>query len=123
MPNCRDDRYLKMVKELISEKVLGSPGSYPIILCRWTRMGQARDESLERLLQLGEAEAIVAVLKALPDSGTMLHALLVLSAVGEAVVNPVFSRSDAIGTLMRKKLEPVFKPLRQQIKILTSTDQ
>ena len=25
-PNCRDDRYLKIIKELISSKVLGSPG-------------------------------------------------------------------------------------------------
>ncbi len=327
-PNCRDDRYLQMVKELISEKVLGSPGSYPVILRRWTRMGQARDESLERLLQLGEAEAVVAVvhaggltdelarrawwampsaenarcmlqkdtvvrgrmgaelakylieflpfeeeakdiidsvrlvlqgelisddrrqnlwqqgqrknvflvgflfaeadnlpleknphplladyqeklatlmsegnpvagqfqrlldapgqaflatvnrvmqkppnqdvviallnaihnyfsplkllpekeddillimktaseliekksnaslvavLEALPESANMLHALLVLSAINERVANPVFSRSDAIGTLMRKKLEPVFEPLRQQIKLLTSS--
>ncbi len=324
-PNCRDDRYLKIVKELISSKVLGSPGGYPVFLRRWTRMGQARDESLGRLLQLGEPEAIIAVvhasgltdelarrawwampiaenarcmlqkeavvqgtmgvelaeflieflpfeheakdiidsvrlilqgqlisddrrqnlwqrgqrknaflvgflfaeadtlplekdphpaladyqsklvtlirkgnpvarqlqrlldapgqaflstvnsvlkkpanqdvviallnvihgyfsplkllskkeddillimktaselikkksstslvevLDALPESSNMLYALLVLSAISEQVVNPVFSRSDAIGTLMRRKLEPVFEPLRQQIKLL-----
>ena len=326
-PNCRDDRYLKTVKELISSKVLGSPGGYPVFLRRWTRMGQARDESLARLLQLGEPEAVIAVvhaagltnelarrawwamptaanarcmlekdtvvagemgvelaeflieflpfeeeakdiidsvrlvlqgelisadtrqnlwgrgqrknaflvgfliaspdnlpleknphpllqdfqeklaqlsnngnlianqllrllgapgqawlatvntvmkkpanqdvviavlnavsdyfssldlmpkkaediqlilktasefidnqpndalaeiLAALPEAEDMLHALLVLSAISEQVVNPVFSRSDAIGTLMRKKLEPVFEPIRQQIKLLTS---
>ncbi|VAX12998.1 hypothetical protein MNBD_GAMMA24-108 [hydrothermal vent metagenome] len=327
-PNCQDDRYLKTVKELISSKVLGSPGGYPVFLRRWTRMGQARDESLGRLLQLGEAEAVIAVvhasgltdelarrawwampnaenarcmlqkdaivqgkmgvelaeflieflpfeeeardiietvrlvlqgqliseqqrqnlwqrgqrknaflvgflctaadnlpleknshpaladyqkklaplirqdnivacqfqrlleapgqaflatvntvlkkpanqdvviallnaihdyfsplkllpekeddilvimetaaklmdeksdasllavLNALPESGNMLHALLVLSVVGEQIVNPVFSRSNAIGTLMRKKLEPVFDPLFRQIKLLTAT--
>lgn len=63
-PNCRDDHYLKIVKELISSKVLGSPGGYPIFLRRWTRMGQARDESLGHLLQLGEAEAVIAVVHA-----------------------------------------------------------
>ncbi len=63
-PNCRDDYYLKTIKELISAKVLGSPGGYPVFLRRWTRMGQARDESLARLLQLGEPEAVIAVVHA-----------------------------------------------------------
>ena len=80
-------------------------------------------KTASELIDKKSNESLVAILKALPDSGTMLHALRVLSAVGEAVVNPVFSRSDAIGTLMRQKLEPIFQPLRQQIKILTSTGQ
>lgn len=63
-PNCRDEQYIKKVKEAISSHVLGSPGGYPIFLRRWTRMGQARDDSLERLLKLGEPEAVVAVVHA-----------------------------------------------------------
>lgn len=64
-PNCKDEVYIKQVKELISTHVLGSPGGYPIFLRRWTRMGQSRtNESLERLLLLGESEAIVAVANA-----------------------------------------------------------
>ena len=63
-PNCRDEQYIKRVKEVISSHVLGSPGGYPIFLRRWTRMGQTRDESLDRLLQLGEPEAVVAVVHA-----------------------------------------------------------
>lgn len=63
-PNCRDEQYIKRVKEAISSHVLGSPGGYPIFLRRWTRMGQARDESLDKLLQLGEPEAVVAVVYA-----------------------------------------------------------
>ena len=60
--NCKDEVYIKQVKELISTHILGSPGGYPIFLRRWTRMGQSRtNESLERLLLLGESEAIVAV--------------------------------------------------------------
>jgi hypothetical protein len=60
----RDDQYLKAVRELLSSQVLGSPGGYPVFLRRWTRMGQARDDSLEQLLLLGEPEAIVAVVHA-----------------------------------------------------------
>ena len=63
--NCKDEVYIKQIKELISAHVLGSPGGYPIFLRRWTRMGQSRtNESLERLLLLGESEAIVAVVNA-----------------------------------------------------------
>ncbi|HHJ18158.1 MAG TPA: sulfur reduction protein DsrS [Gammaproteobacteria bacterium] len=63
-PQGRDDQYLKAVRELLSSQVLGSPGGYPVFLRRWTRMGQARDDSLEQLLLLGEPEAVVAVVHA-----------------------------------------------------------
>lgn len=63
-PNCRDEQYIRRVKETISGHVLGSPGGYPVFLSRWTRMGQVRDESLDKLLQLGEPEAVVAVVHA-----------------------------------------------------------
>ena len=63
-PNCRDEQYLRNVKALLSSHSLGSPGGYPVYLKRWTRMGQARDESLEQLLLLGEEEAVVAVVHA-----------------------------------------------------------
>ena len=63
-PNCKDEQYVRRVKELISSHVLGSPGGYPVFLKRWTRMGQARSESLESLLKLGEPEAVVAVVGA-----------------------------------------------------------
>ncbi|MBD3620123.1 MAG: sulfur reduction protein DsrS [Chromatiales bacterium] len=63
-PNCKDEKYIKMVKELFSTHVLGSPGGYPIYLRRWTRMGQQRADNLEKLLLLGEPEAVVAVVYA-----------------------------------------------------------
>jgi hypothetical protein len=59
-PNTRSERYLRLVRELISGQILGSPGGYPVYLRRWTRMGQMRDESLAQLLLLGEPEAVVA---------------------------------------------------------------
>lgn len=63
-PTCRDEQYLRLVRELISAHILGSPGGYPVYLKRWTRMGQTRDESLQQLLMLGEPEAVVAVVHA-----------------------------------------------------------
>jgi len=63
-PSGRPEAYLRLVRELISGHVLGSPGGYPVYLRRWTRMGQMRDESLEQLLLLGEPEAVVAAVHA-----------------------------------------------------------
>lgn len=62
--NCKEELYIRRVKELISSHVLGSPGGYPVFLKRWTRMGQARSENLESLLKLGEPEAVIAVVGA-----------------------------------------------------------
>ncbi|MDM8545189.1 sulfur reduction protein DsrS [Candidatus Venteria ishoeyi] len=62
--NCRDEQYLRQVRELISAVILGSPEGYPVYISRWIRMGQARDESLEQLLKLGEPEAVIAVVHA-----------------------------------------------------------
>jgi len=60
-PNCRDDVYLRRIRELLSTHALGSPGGYPVYLKRWTRMGQMREQSLDSLLILGEPEAVIAV--------------------------------------------------------------
>ncbi|BAP55832.1 protein involved in sulfur oxidation DsrS [Thioploca ingrica] len=63
-PNCRDEIYLRYVRELISGQILGSPGGYPTYLKRWNRMGQAKSDNLAQLLLLGEPEAVVAVVHA-----------------------------------------------------------
>ncbi|MEE9352512.1 MAG: hypothetical protein V3U78_09645, partial [Thiotrichaceae bacterium] len=54
-PTVRDEQYLRWVRELISLKVTGSPGGYPIFIKRWTRMGHT-DNTLEHMLLLGEPE-------------------------------------------------------------------
>lgn len=59
-PTVRDEQYLRWVRELLSTKITGSPGGYPVFISRWTRMGHARN-NLEQMLLLGEPEAVVAV--------------------------------------------------------------
>ena len=61
---------------------------------------------------LGELLAVV------PGMEREVHAMLVLSMVDEPLVNPIFSRTDAIGTVMRRKLKPVSEPLQQSIDTL-----
>src|SRR5512139_1167953 len=60
-PVGRADQYLRIVRELLAGHAIGSPGGYPVYLQRWTRMGQARDKGLDRLLLLGEPEAVTSV--------------------------------------------------------------
>ena len=60
-PIGRADQYLRTTRELLAGFAIGSPGGYPVYLQRWTRMGQARDKGLDRLLLLGEPEAVTSV--------------------------------------------------------------
>ncbi len=60
-PTGRSDQYLKLVRSTLSEVILDSPGGYPVFLRRWTRMGQIDHEQMDRLLKLGEPEAVMAV--------------------------------------------------------------
>ena len=60
-PIGRTDQYLRTARELLAGFAIGSPGGYPVYLQRWTRMGQARDKGLDRLLLLGEPEAVTSV--------------------------------------------------------------
>ncbi|MFP5507230.1 MAG: hypothetical protein ACLGH6_13625, partial [Gammaproteobacteria bacterium] len=61
---------------------------------------------------------IAELLARLPELSPVLRAILVLSAVGERLVAPVFARTDAIGTVMRRKLEPITQPLLAEIAVL-----
>lgn len=60
-PTCRADKYLTLVRETLAAAVLDSPGGYPVFLRRWTRMGQIDNEQMDRLLKIGEPEAVMAV--------------------------------------------------------------
>ena len=61
--NCVDNKkkYLKLVRETLSTLALGTPGGYPLFIRRWTRSGSIETDRLEKLLCLGEPEAVIAV--------------------------------------------------------------
>lgn len=60
-PTGNAERYLTAVRELLAAVVLDSPGGYPVFLKRWARMGQIDSHQLDRLLRIGEPEAVMAV--------------------------------------------------------------
>ncbi len=63
-PNCTPEKYLRLVREMLSTNAFGSPRGYPVYLRRWTRMANMRNTRLERLLMLAEDEAVIAVARA-----------------------------------------------------------
>ena len=60
-------------------------------------------------------KSINEVVSLLPEAREMIESMLVLSQLDIHLVNPIFARSDAMGTVMRKKLEPVFDPITQYV--------
>jgi hypothetical protein len=72
----------------------------------------------EEYIKSSSDELLKAVLERVPQLCDEIRAMLTLSMVSELVINPIFARTDAIGTLMRKKLEPVSGPLLELTAIL-----
>jgi len=44
--------------------------------------------------------------------------MTVLACLSVKLVDPIFARSDAIGTVMRKKIKPVTDTVFEQLKVL-----
>lgn len=65
-----------------------------------------------------DADSLHELLKLMPQLQAEIKAMLMLALVGEPAVRPIFARTDAIGSVMRRKLEPVIKPLAQQLSVL-----
>jgi hypothetical protein len=53
-----------------------------------------------------------------PALRDLVRSMRVLSGLSYGVVRPVFGDSTAVGSLMRRKLEPLFAPLRRHIDLL-----
>jgi len=66
-------------------------------------------------------EALDEVHAKVPQLAAELEAMLFLAHVGEPVVRPIFSRTDAVGSVMRRKLEPVSKPVVRQLLTLAGS--
>jgi hypothetical protein len=65
-----------------------------------------------------ELAPLKALLDAVPNLRPEISAMLVLSRVDDEVVTPIFAQTDAVGTVMRRKLEPVTTPIFEQLAIL-----
>lgn len=64
------------------------------------------------------SSALQDVLTVLPQLKKQLLAILLLSRASQSVTFPVFSQSNAVGTLMRKKLKPITDEITTRLKAL-----
>ncbi len=55
---------------------------------------------------------------AVPVLQNEIRSMLILAHMGVPVIDPIFATTDSVGSVMRKKIEPVTKPLIQCLKIL-----
>jgi hypothetical protein len=78
----------------------------------------AAAEALAAALLSEPSEPIQRLLKACPELRSEIEALLFLAHVNEALVTPVFARSDAVGSVMRAKIEPIVKSILARFAIL-----
>jgi len=114
------DTVLKVFKKPSTQDVVNTALDVVANYCAGARPEGKADLTLEELL--AEADAWLeqdANAKALAAQASELigplRALRVLSGLSYGVVRPVFRDSTAIGSLMRRKLEPVMGPLLAEI--------
>ena len=75
------------------------------------------EQEVDRLLS-GQVREVDEMLRVAPAAVHDIRALLFLAMLDEPVLDPVFSRTDAIGTVMRNKLRPLTGPIQQRIAVL-----
>jgi hypothetical protein len=88
----------------------------------------AVDQTLESLEEESEAwiqgsEEACELLQLVTIDAVFLRSLRVLSGLSYGIVRPVFRDSTAIGSLMRRKLQPVMTPLLGHLKNLYSNQK
>lgn len=60
------------------------------------------------------------VISACPELRSEIRSMIILAHVGEPIVRPIFSHTDSVGSVMRRKIEPVSKPLLAELENLRS---
>ena len=73
------------------------------------------DSAVELALADESNTYLNAVLNRTPEYRELLTAIISLSCVCESLVDPIFSQTDAVGSVMRKRLQPVMQPITQNI--------
>lgn len=94
-------------------EVLDRPETQEVV----SRLLNALGRRFAGMAGIGEADR-TAVLERRPDLAAEADALRALAGVDERLTTPVFARSTAIGSLMRRKIEPLIAPLQAHIRRL-----
>ena len=115
-----------------SQKILNRPANQDVVVSFLEALGSYFADSrltpfdydsVEQIAQqvdhLFEGEAsemklpdeLKQLLEVCPELKQEIRAMAVLAHVGEPVIRPIFAVTDSVGSVMRKKIEPVSKPV------------
>ncbi len=73
---------------------------------------------VQQYLASHQDQELNKLLEAIPEIEQDIQSMLVLAHAGIPVINPIFAITDAIGSLMRKKIAPVAVPVNHCLKTL-----
>lgn len=122
----------------VADKALRRPSNQDAAVCLLNAIGayfkscqrDAAPQDMDAIVRVAEASwrqalagmsehmELNALAGAVPALGQEVVALLVLSQVDENLLNTIFSRTTAVGSLMNKKMEPVVAPIVRQLAVL-----
>jgi hypothetical protein len=94
------------------------PGDYAI---EYHRTPEDIDQIAANLMQANALPFLQPVMSIAKDDARLeqkIAALLKLSLVGETLVDPIFSQTDAVGSVMRKRLRPVTDWILDNVNVL-----
>ena len=57
-------------------------------------------------------------MRTVPELKDEVRALLILSSLSVYLLNPIFALTDAVGTVMRKKIKHITDPILEQLAVL-----
>ncbi len=123
----------------VSERILRKPASQEAAICIMNVIGsyfrgsapleeppRDMDAAMERARAQYQSTAqatagtgpLADLVHAAPGLEREIVALLVLSQISETLLNPIFSHTTAVGTVMVKKMEPLVGPILEQYAVL-----
>ena len=111
------DTFGRLTQQEVAIALMNAVGDY----CADARVGEEREKAVDALIEgapglLAEAEGPLAELRdALPGWEASIAALLVLGQVSEYLLDHILGHTDAVGSVLRKKLTPLSEPLLAQI--------
>ena len=66
-------------------------------------------------VQVGDLKELLDIF---PEFSKIIKSILIFSLIDESILTPVFSRTDAIGSLMRRKISHIVDPLITELSII-----
>jgi hypothetical protein len=106
----------------VASALFNALGRYFALPARKEGLRELSEVEAEVARRMAEEEALQELQRQIPELVKELQAMLTLAHASEYLLNPIFGQTDAVGTVMNEKIEPVTLPLRRHIAQLRGQD-